>query len=667
MCGITSYIDKIKTNVAVSEVAMMANKMAHRGPDGEGIVAFHQNMCTAIYTPATPKAIIHTQDQQSPSFDIQNANSLQANIALAHRRLSVIEPSVAGHQPYCDSLKRYWITFNGEVYNYEELRKELQTQGVSFHSNTDIEVVLKSFVFWGEKCVDKFEGMWAFIIYDSQEQTMFGARDHFGVKPFYYINNESCLAIASEQKALYELTYFSPKLNEKAVFDYLLLGELENDTENFVKGIYELRPGHTFYYQVKEDKLEVKKYYSLDYTTTWKNFTAEERTLAIDKIQSLIKKGITSHLKSDVPVGSCLSGGLDSSIIVGQIHQLLKEQQFKGIKGKQYAFTASLPGYKWDETKFAETVINDNQADWLKIEVTGKEWIKKFRDLVYTHDIPFVSTSTFSQYKVFELVQKSGVKVTLDGQGADELFSGYAPHYAAFIQEAKHHRDQKVVEANPPEKQATFNTLEMVTKYPAKMKLASKLPRLVMRKLYLKNGFEYRFISKKFIKKHTSRIDQITNKWRPNLNKQLHYEFSGSGIKGLMRTGDRNSMRFGVEARVPFTDHRELVEYVFQLPSTIKIHHSFSKTLLREAMKEVLPKEIYERRDKVGFSTPEQDWFQQYSQEIKSWLPHDPDEFIQWDKVHENWQELVDDALKNGTTRLWRIVNFAVWRDVFSI
>jgi len=664
MCGIAGIVNFNNYNIA--SLPDLSDAIKHRGPDDEGFVFFKANNFTTFYGDATPKEVIESKTSFSPT---QNIKTLTNNfdIGIAHRRLSIIDTSPFGHQPMCDISKKYWIAFNGEIYNYQSIKKELQQKGYTFISNTDTEVVLYAFIEWGKDCLNHFNGMWSFVIYNSDKKELFGARDRFGVKPFYYSKTDDYFSFASEIKSLLQLPNFKREINPKEAFNYLFFAKLESNEESMFKGIFELLPAHYFTLNLKTQDLKKYKYYQL---ITNKKPQKFNRLSFNDYCKEIYKKGYQSielRLNADVKTGTCLSGGIDSSIITCVINDIIKRKNLSQIGEKQSVFTAIYPNSKIDEQNWAKEVVNSTKTDWFITKPTPENLKERLEELVYCQEIPFTATSTFSQFKVMELIHQKNVKVTLDGQGADELFGGYVPHYASLIFENLNHFQFKSFIANYFVKENAFANKKLVNKILLRHWYFNSYRKLYFKQM-IKKQPELSFFNKNFIKNNNQNLFEQSNGIKSNLNELLQEQFTNYRLKHLLRTADRNAMHFSVESRMPFADDIDLIETAFQIPGNYKIYKGISKYLFRNAFKNLLPKKIWGRKDKIGFATPEKEWFIALKPYFKQIIfEQKPDEYIDWEGIQNNFDEIYNNAIHTNTQRFWRIINFAVWRKVYHI
>ena len=548
----------------------MTDAIAHRGPDGEGFWSNEKNTAH-----------------------------------LGHRRLSIIDLSNRAAQPM-SFASRYHIVYNGEIYNYIEIRSFLQNKGYNFATQSDTEVIVAAYDFWKEKCLQQFDGMFAFAIWDEKEEKLFAARDRFGEKPFYYYEDEGNFIFASEMKALWAIGV-DKQINNKMLLNYITLGHVQNcvdKEQTFFDDIYSLPPSHYLTYQPSSNQLsKITRYWSLN-----KEITIDiDAGDAIEKFTELFNISVKRRLRSDVPVGTSLSGGLDSSSIAYTINQ------FQKTNGKKLqTFSAVFPGFEYDESKYIQTVSENLNITNYQTQPSALDLLNDFEKLCYHQEEPFQSSGIFAQYKVFELAKKHDVKVLLDGQGADELLAGY-PHYIHwFLQEVL---SRHKLGATQIERRA-FRKNNQLFRWDIKNVLAAFLPShaaMQLEKREYRKTISHPDISDEFLNrlKHQEWVG-IHKPIVTKLNDILHFNITEMGLEELLRFADRNSMAHGREVRLPFLNH-ELVEFVFSLPSQLKMHDGWTKFLLRNVINKKLPDEIVWRKEKIGFEPPQKKWMEDHA------------------------------------------------------
>lgn len=552
----------------------MTDAIAHRGPDGEGFWSNKKN-----------------------------------TVHLGHRRLSIIDLSSRAAQPM-SFANRYQIVHNGEIYNYIEIRTFLQNKGYQFSTQSDTEVILAAYDFWKEKCLQQFDGMFAFAIWDEKEEKLFAARDRFGEKPFYYYEDEANFIFASEMKALWAIGV-DKKVNDKMLLNYITLGHVQNcvdKEQTFFDDIYSLPPSHYLTYAPSSGQLSaITKYWSLNKEMKI-DIAADD---AVEKFTELFTSSVKRRLRSDVPVGTSLSGGLDSSSIAYTIKQLQKNSG-KDAAVQLQTFSAVFPGFENDESKYIQAVSANLNIVNYQVHASPADLLQDFEKLCYQQEEPFQSSGIFAQYKVFELAKQHDIKVLLDGQGADEILAGYPRYIHWFLQEVL---SRHKLGATQIERRA-FRKNNQPFHWDLKNMLAAFLPShaaMQLEKREYRKTISHPDISEDFLGmlKHQEWVG-IHKPIVTKLNDILHFNITEMGLEELLRFADRNSMAHGCEVRLPFLNH-ELLEFVFSLPSQLKMHDGWTKFLLRNAMDKKLPDEIVWRKEKVGFEPPQKMWLEDHA------------------------------------------------------
>ncbi len=604
MCGIVGKINFNNDLIDKNSLYKMMKKIKHRGPDDEGVF-------------------------------------IDKNIGLGFVRLSIIDLSLAGHQPMLSDDSRYVIIFNGEVYNYIELREELKAKGYSFRSDSDTEVVLKSYQEWGDKCLHKFNGMWAFVIYDQITKKIFGARDRFGVKPFYYYKDNNSFIFASEIKAIKEVLTNSLSINDKTLFNYLSFNRTDYDNTTFYNEIHKIPHGHCFTIS-KDKKFKLKKWYDL-------KSNCNKEPINADRYRELFTSAIKLRMRSDVPVGVCLSGGLDSSSIITIIS---KKLNVKDIKSFSAVYEK---GQKGDESNFIDE-MKPYLNNMTYITPTAKSLYNDIEDMINSLDEPVPTTSIYAQYSVMKLAKEHAV-VTLDGQGADEQLAGYHYFYGFYFKELL----------------TRFSFIRFFSEmfyymqkhkslYGIKTLLFFLLPEKLKIKLRVnKNSY----LQSEFYRQHSGNGNVISHGLygSKNLKESLlnHFEYK---LEHLLKWSDLNSMKFSIESRVPFLDYR-LVEQTLSQPNDSYIKKGLTKYILRESMKSLLPKKIRLRYDKMGFETPEDEWFREpfFKEKIENILNNPSSKFQKYIDV-EVAKNMYSDHLNkklNCSKEIWKWINLDLW------
>lgn len=598
MCGITAIVVQEADIDLNSKISEMNELIIHRGPDAQGSLVYK-------------------------------------NVGLGHRRLSIIDLSSQGTQPMSWG-EEYVITYNGEIYNYLELKEELILLGYTFQTHTDTEVILAAYKHWGKECTKRFNGMWAFVILDKKIGKLFCSRDHFGIKPFYYAATEKGIFISSEIKPLLQ---FLPEVraNKKAILNYLVLDICDEGEHTFFEGVKRLLPATNLWVDIETCNLEFQEFYKLgELNSFYKKIKGKEQFKIVNEI---FESSVNLRLRSDVKVGTCLSGGLDSSLIAA----LASNEHRKNSASPFMAYTARSTDSNNDESGYAKQVVEKFELDWVLSEPTSKDFLGLLDEVIRIQEEPFRSPSIFMQYKIMNESKKAGCTVLLDGQGGDEVFLGYERYYIPYL------RSLNIF--------ARFSEFWKVVNH-------SKLTPVRLMALYF-------YMSNKWFRKRvlSSRVDFIKEEYKAEVNWDYLKELSNINITklqiseigkfnlpALLRYEDKNSMHFSIETRLPFLDYR-LVECSLAMRSKYKINKGWTKFSIRKIADGLLPDSITWRKNKYGFEPP-----------ITEWLSNRQ---LFLDEIQKSTllKELMSNRVNSvkDINLLWRMYNLAKWESIFGV
>lgn len=561
MCGIAgirSYNGLLNKN----RVMEMCKSLEHRGPDGQGIWLGSEKY-----------------------------------ICLGHRRLSILDLSTNGAQPMISEDDRYAISFNGEIYNYLELKNKLKKNGEKFKTKTDTEVLLRLYMRYGDKCLSMLDGMFSFVIWDQKEKMLFCARDRFGEKPFFYVKNRKEFVFASEMKAIFT-SGISQETDLNRIVDYLqynLIVDLEDAESTFYKGVKSLEPS-SFMKVYGDGKIKKTKYWSLN-NIPYNDISFQD---AKDRFRSLFSQSIERRLRSDVTVGSSLSGGLDSSSIVRMIDVL------NNGNNKQNTFSARFHNFDKDEGEFIDQITKISRVNAYDVWPNASTFIDNLDRVFYHQEEPFQSTSISAQWCVMELARKNDTIVLLDGQGADEYLIGYHGNgmlvaYFNYLSKGKISNFRNQLES--------YNKLHgRNLAFPRTYRIRNKFPFL---NPILDSINSFRGVSDEKVLMVTNELFRERTLRRyskmANLREATSFALFNESLPKLLRYSDRNAMAHSVEVRLPFLSH-ELVEFVYSIEDSYKFDKGWTKLILRESMADLLPENIKWRKDKIGYLAPQKKW-----------------------------------------------------------
>ncbi len=654
MCGIFGLWNLREQPIEVRALMNSVSSIRHRGPDDEGYLLAHLSRGYAVSCAgpdSAPRSTLPSIESQPGHYDF----------ALGFRRLSILDLSPTGHQPMSSPDQRYWIVFNGEIYNYLELRQELINLGYSFSSTSDTEVLLAGYAQWGADVLPRLVGMFAFAVFDKQKRVLFLARDFFGIKPLYYTYNGLRFAFASETKALVALGDVSRKVNPSALYVYLRYGITDNGDETLWEEIKHLPSAH--YLEIALDSpapvLQPHRYWDIDMDTR-STISAPE---AAKQLRHLFLENIRLHLRSDVPVGAALSGGIDSSAIVMAMRQHQPQQEI-------HTFSYIADDDRLNEEAWVDMVIKSAQTTPHKTHVAPENLVDDLDKFIYFLDEPFSSTSMYAQFRVFRLTQQAGIKVMLDGQGADEALGGYNYFYSLrLVSMLRRWRWAEIfafIQNNW--KRSYFGGPRLI--YRAGAWLLPEKFHGIARKVigedlvpdwFNRSWFERRGVS-----------PPPVYQWdlgKEPFRKMLYQSVMQTSLPMLLRYEDRNSMAHSVESRVPFLTPA-LINFIFSLPEEQIVDiKGNSKSVFREAMRGLVPAPILERRDKVGFSTPEKRWLKDLQPWVEKALNSEAAASISalnLERIKQEWRG-VSTNQKPFNFRVWRWINLIHWAELHSV
>jgi asparagine synthase (glutamine-hydrolysing) len=625
MCGITGQF--IKTLRADFEYRIQAsvNLLRHRGPNDSGHALFFLS---------------------------------QGGVSLGHTRLSIIDLSQAGHQPMSSADERYVLVFNGEIYNYKELRGNLETLGYEFTSDSDTEVLLQSWVHWGADSIPRFRGMFAFVIYDKQLGTLTCVRDGFGIKPLYYCCTQDGFAFSSEISALHKLLPETPPLNLQNVYEYLENGRYDEGGGTFFQGVMELEPGHVLTQDLSGGG-------GPSIVRWWWPSIAERNDLsfpdAVLQLRRMFLDNVRLHLRSDVAVGAALSGGVDSSSVVCAMRHLEPDMPI-------HTFSYVARGSALDEERWVDLVNQRVGGIPHKVLIAPDDLAKDVDRLILAQGEPFGGTSIYAQYRVFRDASEQGVIVTLDGQGADELLAGYdgypAQRLRSLLETGQFRRAFFFLRA-----WAGASDRSML--YATRSAFFSMLPRWLQ--LGIKMGLRRHranwlnrpWLARRGVHLHTNpRARESNDAVGRRVAAALRNTLTGHGLNSLLRHGDRNSMHWSVESRVPFLT-TDMAEFLLSLPESYLISSAGeTKHIFREAMRGIVPDEVLDRRDKIGFATPELEWLRGSKTDALKWLQAaESIPFLNATECRRDVEAMLN-GVKPFTLKAWRLINFCRWTQL---
>ncbi|WP_022798872.1 asparagine synthase (glutamine-hydrolyzing) [Thermus islandicus] len=638
MCGIAGLVLRTPDPRGVALLEGLSRTLAHRGPDDKGYLLWGPEGLLASRDPVPVEGF---------------------RLGFAHRRLSILDLSEAGWQPMSSPDGRLYVVYNGEVYNFLELRETLEARGHAFRSASDTEVLLAAWREWKEGSLTHLVGMFAFALLDMEENALYLVRDFFGIKPLYYTAFPGGLAFASEIPSLLSLPGVRRRVNPERLYAYLRFGLTDHGGETLFAEVRQVPAGHYLRVPLEApDRAELVRY--------WRLFPEEGGNLsfkgAAERLRELFLESVRLHLRSDVPLGFALSGGIDSSAIVCAVRHLEPSLELHA-----FSFVAEDEGVS--EERYVDQVVRACGVRVHKVRIAPEELAQDLDSLVRVQGEPFGSTSIYAQYRVFRRAREEGIKVMLDGQGADELLAGYVPYGAARV--ASLLASGRLWEA--------LALLQRLSRLPGrgtlwKQVLGRLMPR-AFQPLARRLGGEALlppwlnaswFAERKVAPRPPSRLQ---GPLKDRLRQELLEALTETSLPMLLRYEDRNSMAHSIESRVPFLTP-ELAQFVLSLPEGYLLApDGTSKAVFREAMRGLVPEGVLARKDKIGFATPELRWLRALGPWVEVLLRGEALRSIpalRPEEVLKEWREVAE-GRKRFDFRVWRWVNLVAWSEAFGV
>jgi asparagine synthase (glutamine-hydrolysing) len=661
MCGISGIWQYRNQSIDVRAVERAATALSHRGPDDEGYL---------LVNTQTKRTVLCGGQDTNPELNLPPLEKFQGepfDLAFGFRRLSILDVSPAGHQPMASADGKCSIIYNGEIYNYIELKAELARHGYEFRTGTDTEVILAAYQHWGVDCLSHFNGMWGFAIWDERERRIFLARDRFGIKPLYYVRDNERLIFASEIKSLLQYSNVSRQINLQRLYEYLRSGLTDYGDGTLYENIRQLPAAHYLLISIDNpETAQPTRYWQIDF----KHEIDISFKEAASRLRELFLRSVELHLRSDVRVGAALSGGIDSSAIVTGMRAVAP-----GLGLHTFSYVADDPAVS--EERWVDIVGATARAEVNKVQPTPAELVADLDRLIETQDEPFGSTSIYAQYRVFRLAHEAGIKVMLDGQGADELLGGYRLYLA--MRMASLLRRGRLVNAGRFLRQAStlpnnvgLSGLNLVANaggvlLPERFQMA----RNMFKRLFgNSNGAHSTWMDEEwFFKQGVVPRPPMKPQSRHMLQEQLYETLAESSVPMLLRYEDRNSMAHSIESRVPFLT-ADLAEFILALPEEYIIAaDGTSKSVFRQAMRGIVPDAILDRRDKIGFATPESRWLATLRPWVEDVLADDTT--AQLPGLNRSVMKEQAVAMIEGRQafdfRVWRWLNVIRWAQKFEV
>ena len=562
---------------------------------------------------------------------------IDSTVSLGHSRLSIIDLSPKGHQPMCNEDETIWLTFNGEIYNFGEIREDLIKAGHSFKSHTDSEVIIHAYEQYGLECLHRFNGMWAFCIYDKKQNKLILSRDRFGVKPLYYHISEGKIIFSSMIDSLF-CHPVKKDMDISVIMEYLAFNLVNHDTRTFFKGIQSLEPGSYLIFNLLSKEVVIKKWYQIK----------KRPTVTAPELAQVFIQSVRTRTVADVPIGSCLSGGIDSSAIVCILDTMINQPFF--------TYSLIFPGNKIDESRYMKEVGKHTRIQQQYTTLNTTDFLQDLPDFIKAQEEPATGLSVYGQYCIMRLASENHAKVLLDGQGGDEIFAGYTYYFAYYYYELL--KKGKILSLI---KEMHTYRKNFKDYYPHAFFGFILLPAFIQNylyKWYLLPWLNYDVLCETAVNKQDPRCKRMS------LHDALVVTLLSTAIPHLLRFEDKNSMRWSIETRVPFLDFN-VVETAMSIPTKDKIQQGKTKLIFKDAIKNLIPELILHRKDKIGFDTPVDEFFRdpkiiEYCTTVFTSEQFISRPFWKAEKIQELFTDHVQ-AKKNIGDQIFKWLNLELW------
>lgn len=666
MCGISVLLGKPGVNVAPF-VHAMSEVVRHRGPDDEGYLFSEDKFCS---TPInwggddTPENLFRDLASGGLSGHIDHRTHLIAEVALSHRRLAITDVSDASHQPFVNSAGTIAISFSGQIYNFCELRIELEGQGHTFRTNGDTEVVLQAYEQWGHDCVSHFRGMFALVVIDFNRWQYFAARDRFGIKPLYFWTSPSgFLAFGSEIKQFTCLPGWKARANEASVVRFLSSGESDGTFSTMYQDVFQIQPGYSASGSIDTAANHIKqdRWYVMDLIDVSGMTDAELELHA----EQLIISSLDLHAQQEVSQGMGISGGLDSSLLYSMMMHSGLHRKNRRIDGTVSVLSDDP---RIAEEKYVDILLSTSKAKKIKLFPTSEDFIGNLERIHFVHDEPIGGLSVVAEYLAFQAAGNSGFKVMIDGHGADEIFCGYHDFLYADISNRIAH-GRLLSGWRGVQKLKSLHGVS--TGYGLSRAVENLLPHVISqsaRRLLDRSSNHPSWINKKVLSQHIEEGSRLSHRSRSNVNLLSRLAVQRSSLPAQLRWTDRNSMSNSVESRVPYLDHK-LVEFALSLEAGSKIMNGNTKVILRSVAKKWIPLELSLRTDKVGYAVSDESIMFGEDREKVRKIALESAEIAQ-EFVNNNLISDINDTFdrtKPYRAYIWRSISLGQWMKVFSV
>lgn len=664
IAGIVAF-KSTETPIA-KHLVKVIQQMEHRGKTDEGYVFFNEDGHSRHFGNSTD-----TQSRTKHQLQSVDYAPKSARMALGHRLGGLVSPDFSeNHQPFLSPKGKFWAVLDGEISNLKQLISSLREEGIELEVNDPVAVLTAAYALWKERILTKLDGSFAFLILDLEEGKLFGARDRFGVTPLYYHQDDEYLVFGSELKSMINLPFVSKKVSKSAVYDYLVLGVSESQHQSMFRGLNELMPGTAFSSILPKGTMKVWSYFQLNTDSKIESYSRNKVSTLAHRLRKNLLTNISNHISVGHPTAYHLEGTLESSVFPYLLKEYLRDVPSENRPKASTLFSGIVSGTDSDDDsqsvlKLAKNITNELDVELLQSTCTYQDFAENLVKVCYQQDLPFSSMDVFAQYRMLQAARKQEIQIVIESKGSRQLFSSEPSHFLQYLQDLVHLGEYKLFLSNFFSSQNSVINKWKVLRNISGSLLFNSTSDDLKETLLKNNQEEFSYLKSEFLNRYTKNLEENIKSAPTSLNQLLSSEYSGSKVKEMLRTGDRNAAYADITIRQPYASDREMAELMFKASSVYKIRSGMSANILRKSMRNVLPDNILKARPSNYQNSKNNLWLNDAREDLKQFITPELDDFIDSKKVKRDWDKLFLTSESPNGGFLWRMINFAIWRQVY--
>lgn len=644
-------------------VSSIFSRLPHRGKQDEGYVFFHGNRHSL-------HAGEHTAPAAREAFGLQSYSEVPGSswMGIGHRLGSIFShQNTQAHQPFKSHDGRLWVVLDGEIFNTTELAKELRSENVTLETDDQVELLAKGFLHWQERILSRLTGSFSFFIYDTVENRCFAARDPFGIRPFYFVHSDEIFAFASELKALIDLPFVSKKVSKSAVFDYLILGNSENNVQTMFRGLSELMPGHAISLVLPRGTMKIWSYFQMVSESKLDRYSRNKVSTLSHRLRKSLVQNVSNHLTPGYPSAYRFNRELESYVFPFLLRESIWEMQAQQRPKASDIYRAIHSSiYENDpEFGFAQDMSQDLGVEMIRSQCSFRDFMESLESFVHLQDLPFVSLEAFGQFQMAKAAREKGICIIFEPTGGQQLFSTHVHHFSQFLGDLLDKGQYSTFLENlinaPINTSQKLGFLTRVGKGILFKSTADDLKESILRR----NQQEFGYIKESFKDRYAKNLENSVKNMPSSLNQLLINELGGSLVKEQLRLSDRTGNFHGIEIRAPFMSDLGMAESMIKANSVYKIRSGQSGMLLRKALKGIYPENLFLGLENSRRQSGQNNWLVDAKEQLREYITPDLDDFVDSRALRKDWDNLFSSQHPDRQAFLWRVVNLGIWRKVY--